>query len=93
MFLGIAGLVKGGSDKHDCKAHSGFIDEANWKVYATGKNCDTSAELETIQGAIAEYLRSVDDEICGVQCLKMTAGGKQFLFRWATGPLIFVMEY
>ncbi|KAL6831562.1 hypothetical protein V8C40DRAFT_236752 [Trichoderma camerunense] len=75
VSLGIAGLVKGDSDKHDCKAHSGSIDGVSWKVYATGRNCDTSAELKTIQGAIAEYLRSVDDHVCGVHCLKLTHGG------------------
>lgn len=72
---GIAGVVKGKSDKHDCSAVDGTVARANYRVYATGRNCDTTAQLGTIAGAIDKYLRDVDSEICGTHCIQLTHGG------------------
>ncbi|TDZ71680.1 hypothetical protein CTRI78_v001892 [Colletotrichum trifolii] len=73
--FGIAGLVKSGSNNHDCTAHEGGIDSVTWRVYATGRNCDTTAQLETIAGAVQNYIRDSDSNLCGVHCIKLTHGG------------------
>jgi len=77
--IAIATSAKGSSND-GCKVHSGAIDDVHWRVYATGKNgkqsdCGTTAQVNTIAGAIDEYLRDVDKDVCGVHCLKMTHGG------------------
>ena len=75
IIFGIAGLMKASSDRKDCSEHSGSIDGVTWKVYATGRNCDTTAQIDTIRGAISNYLQSVNESVCGVHCLKMSHGG------------------
>lgn len=75
IVLGIAGLLKGDSDANDCTEHSASIDGVNWKVYASGNNCDTTAQLNTIQGAVTKYLEAQNNNICGVHCLKLSHGG------------------
>jgi hypothetical protein len=67
--------MKSNSDNNDCTAHTGAIDNVHWKVYATGRNCDTSAQLDTIRGAITVYLEEQNNEICGASCIKVTHGG------------------
>lgn len=75
LGLGIATLLKGNSSNSDCSTHTGSIDNVQYSVYATGRNCDTTAQLNTIQGALNHFISSVDDdEICGVQCLRLTHG-------------------
>lgn len=75
VAFGIAGLVKSDSNAHDCTAHQASIDNVTWRVYATGRNCDTTAQLETIQGAVTKYLEKQDKKVCGVHCLKLSHGG------------------
>lgn len=75
VALGIAALVKTDSNANDCNAHSGSIDGVTWKVYATGRSCDTTAQLNTIQGAVTKYLEKQNKNVCGVHCLKLTHGG------------------
>ena len=71
----IASLVKSDSNAHDCKAHEGSIDGVTWRVYATGRHCDTTAQLNTIQGAVTKYLEKQNRNVCGVHCLKLSHGG------------------
>lgn len=75
IALGIAALLKSDSNAHDCTAHSASIDGVTWKVYATGRNCDTTAQLNTIQGAVTKYLEKQNKKVCGVHCLKLSHGG------------------
>ncbi|KAF2502903.1 hypothetical protein BU16DRAFT_521551 [Lophium mytilinum] len=47
-----------------------------WQVYGEGgDNCDSTAQLETIAGAMNKFLSSQNDSICGVKCIKMDHGG------------------
>lgn len=46
----IASQLKSSSDAHDCSTHDGHIDNVTWSTYATGKNCDTTAQAGTIAG-------------------------------------------
>jgi hypothetical protein len=72
---GIGTAVKSKSDKHDCTAQDGQIDDVTYRVYATGRNCDTTAQLGTISGAIDKYLRDVNKNVCGTHCIQLTHGG------------------
>ena len=41
-----------------------------------GGNCDTTAELETISGAIEHHLKTVENgQLCSTDCLDLTHGG------------------
>jgi hypothetical protein len=71
----MASLVKSDSDGNDCTVHSGSMDSVHWQYYATGRNCDTTAQQSTIAGAIAVYLESQSSEVCGVHCLELTHSG------------------
>lgn len=76
IAIGIAGLLKSDSNSNDCGTHTGSLDGVNYSVYATGNNCDTTAQLGTISGALNNFIATVDENtICGVQCLKLTHGG------------------
>ncbi|KAJ7436850.1 hypothetical protein FB451DRAFT_1193644 [Mycena latifolia] len=52
----IASLISGSSGAHDCSVHTGSIDGIQWRYSATGQNCDTTAELTTIRGAVDAFL-------------------------------------
>jgi hypothetical protein len=75
VALGIAGLLKNNSNAKDCKVHEGSIDNVHWRAYATGANCDTTAQIRTIEGAMQKYIEKQDREVCGVTCLKFSHGG------------------
>lgn len=75
IALGIAAQVKTSSDQHDCKVHTGQLSGVHWRVYAEGKGCDTTAQLSTIATSIADYLREVDDNVCGVHCIRLDHAG------------------
>ncbi|KAJ8128189.1 hypothetical protein O1611_g5447 [Lasiodiplodia mahajangana] len=75
VAFGIASILKSDSDANDCTAHSGQVDDIHWSVFANGSHCDTTAELGTIAGAMANYLRTQNQSLCGVHCIKMTHGG------------------
>ncbi|KAJ7436857.1 hypothetical protein FB451DRAFT_1570906 [Mycena latifolia] len=71
----IASVVFGSSGAKDCSVHTGSIDGLQWRYYATGRNCDTTAQLKTIRGAIDAFLRDSVNGKCQEACLKMTHGG------------------
>ncbi|TQB67561.1 hypothetical protein MPDQ_005256 [Monascus purpureus] len=57
-------------------AATGTIDGWSYEYYATGRNCDTTSQQETIHGALYHYLTTVDnDKVCGTQCLSLDHGG------------------
>ncbi|RAH75714.1 uncharacterized protein BO66DRAFT_387541 [Aspergillus aculeatinus CBS 121060] len=72
----IAGLIWAQSHEKSCATSSGTIDGWSYEYYATGRNCDTTAQQETIHGALYHYLTTVDkDNVCGTQCLSLDHGG------------------
>jgi hypothetical protein len=71
---GIGGALKGKSNNHDCSAQADQIDNVTYRVYATGQNCDTTAQLGNIAGAIDTYLRDVGSDVCGTHCIQLTHG-------------------
>ncbi|KAL4928960.1 uncharacterized protein BDV17DRAFT_291282 [Aspergillus undulatus] len=72
----LATAIKGQSDKGECGTIGGEFDTLKWKYYASGRNCDTTAQRDTIAGAIYHYLKEKNHEtICDTECLKLNLGG------------------
>ncbi|KAF4418917.1 hypothetical protein FACUT_11638 [Fusarium acutatum] len=42
---------------------------------SNGRHCDTTAEQETIAGAIERHIKRHGHKICGTECLNLTHGG------------------
>lgn len=71
----ISNQLKSHSNNNDCSVHYGSADGISWKLSATGRNCDTTAQANTIQGSLDEYIESVGSKVCGVACLRLNHGG------------------
>ncbi|KAJ7463183.1 hypothetical protein FB451DRAFT_1180281 [Mycena latifolia] len=71
----IGSWIKSRSDAHDCTVHTGAIDGVQWRYSATGSNCDSTAQLATIRGAIDAFLKENVNGRCSNICLRMTHGG------------------
>ncbi|KAJ7094094.1 hypothetical protein C8R44DRAFT_749616 [Mycena epipterygia] len=56
-------------------ACTGFHFHLRWRYTATGSNCDTTAQLTTIRGAIDAFLKESVEGQCRNVCLQMTHGG------------------
>ncbi|KAJ5139200.1 uncharacterized protein N7515_004048 [Penicillium bovifimosum] len=76
LVKSIAGGIKELSNQHDCRVMSGLIDGISWSYHSTGAHCDTTAQLDTIAGAIKKYPdKSEHYKVCGTQCLRLDHGG------------------
>ncbi|KAJ5928307.1 hypothetical protein N7466_007263 [Penicillium verhagenii] len=72
----IGSAIKHLSNDNDCGRHSGTSDGIKWIYHATGRNCDTTAELVTIESAIRHGLSAFyNDKLCKTVCWRMTHGG------------------
>ncbi|KAJ7854106.1 hypothetical protein B0H14DRAFT_2210257, partial [Mycena olivaceomarginata] len=71
----IANWVKGRANAHDCTVHSGTIDGVQLRFYAAGGKCGTTAQENTIRGAIDAFLKENVGGACHAMCLRMTHGG------------------
>ncbi|KAF5879133.1 uncharacterized protein Bfra_006338 [Botrytis fragariae] len=72
----IGAAIKSLSDAGSCGKSSGSLDGVSWVYYATGRNCDTTAEVKTIQGAIKQHLITTDgNSLCSTECLDLTHSG------------------
>ncbi|APA16250.1 predicted protein [Sclerotinia sclerotiorum 1980 UF-70] len=69
-------LIKSLSDSGSCATSSGSLNGISFVYYTSGRNCDTTAQEDTIQGAIKQHLENVDQgSLCGTQCLNLSHGG------------------
>jgi len=69
----MATLIKSRSDKHNCGIIRGEIDEISFNYRATGKHCDTTAQSDTIQGALKKALRLPGkDSIYPTMCFRLS---------------------
>ncbi|TEY44878.1 hypothetical protein BOTCAL_0342g00020 [Botryotinia calthae] len=72
----VAASIKSLSNQGSCSTSYGSLDGISWVYYATGRNCDTTAEAATIQGAIKNHLETTDgNKLCGTECLDLTHSG------------------
>ncbi|RAL15174.1 uncharacterized protein BO97DRAFT_421965 [Aspergillus homomorphus CBS 101889] len=76
MTAAIAAAIWSWSHLKDCSHHSGIVDGWQYEYYTTGRNCDTTAQQKTIQGAIYQYLNKIEgNTVCGTECLTLNHGG------------------
>ncbi|KAK4504973.1 hypothetical protein PRZ48_002936 [Zasmidium cellare] len=60
-----------------CSEETGAYKELKYKFQAYGGDCSTTAQKDTIKGAIENHLKTVDGgKVCGTECLKLDHGGK-----------------
>lgn len=76
MGLGIGNLVDKMSKQRTCSPQE--FDNINYQYAVRAKgNCHTTAQRDTIQGAILHYLNeNFNESTCGVQCMKLTHGAQ-----------------
>lgn len=71
-----ASSFKGSSNSNDCGIEEYTLNNFDYAIAATGRNCDTTAQRATIEGAIEKYLRQNNpSSFCNVQCYHLTHGG------------------
>lgn len=59
MCQTLAGGIKALSDQHSCNTMSGTIEGVRYTYHSTGRHCDTTAQRDTIAGAIKKFLSNV----------------------------------
>jgi hypothetical protein len=59
MCQNLAGGIKALSDQHSCNTMSGTIEGVRYPYHSTGQHCDTTAQRDTIAGAIKKFLSNV----------------------------------
>lgn len=75
LATGIANLVFANSDDRSRTAKEFHDPDYQYAAMAEG-NCHTTAQRNTIQGAIDHYIdKEIPKSACGVQCMNLTHGG------------------
>lgn len=72
----LANVIRSAAANQSCGKFTGTYLNVKYRYQANGKNCDTTAEQDTIAGAIDHHLKTVDNnELCATECLDLTHGG------------------
>lgn len=73
----VATMIKNQSDKNSCGVISGTVDSISYQysVKSTGPNCDTTAELKTIQDAVQRGIDFMNTHNINQACFDLTHGG------------------
>ncbi|KAE8152877.1 hypothetical protein BDV25DRAFT_127634 [Aspergillus avenaceus] len=72
----LATTIKELSSEGNCNSMTGSFEGLKWTYHSSGRNCDTTAQHDTIAGAIKKYLTEVEhSKVCGTQCLRLDHGG------------------
>ncbi|KAH7392125.1 hypothetical protein DE146DRAFT_757869 [Phaeosphaeria sp. MPI-PUGE-AT-0046c] len=73
----ISTVIKAQSDANTCGIISGSIDGVGYQYHAatTGKNCDTTSELKTIDAAVTKALNFMQTNGINQACFNMQHGG------------------
>ncbi|KAK2674377.1 hypothetical protein RAB80_009361 [Fusarium oxysporum f. sp. vasinfectum] len=77
-ILQISAAIKHASNVKTCSTfigHAGPNSNLFYRYRSTGRHCDTTAEQETIAGAIEHHIKNHGHKLCGTQCLELTHGG------------------
>ena len=75
MAKSLASTIKELSDQGSCNTMRGTYESLSWVYYSSGRNCDTTAQHDTIAGAIKKYLADTNgNKLCGTECLRMDHG-------------------
>ncbi|KAL3473258.1 hypothetical protein BJX99DRAFT_261566 [Aspergillus californicus] len=74
--LDVANMIQKQSVIHNCNTVEMLYEEIKVKYSATGRNCDTTAELKTIHNAVYNYVnKQMWGSVCGNVCLRLDHGG------------------
>ena len=73
--MAIANGIKAHSNAKDCSYHEGTVDNAQYQLHATGSNCDTTAQQDTIEGGLKTYFDAHGGAVCDVHCVQQHHGG------------------
>ncbi|KAI1071037.1 hypothetical protein LB507_011493 [Fusarium sp. FIESC RH6] len=71
-------VVKHASNVQTCSTFTGYAGpdrEIFYRYRSTGRHCDTTAEQETIAGAIEHHIKKHGSKLCGTECLDLSHGG------------------
>ncbi|GKU08152.1 hypothetical protein FLAG1_09971 [Fusarium langsethiae] len=71
-------VVKHASNVKTCSTFTGYAGpnrEIFYRYRSTGRYCDTTAEQETIAGAIEHHIKKHGSKVCGTECLDLSHGG------------------
>jgi hypothetical protein len=72
----MASIIFQRSRRNNCAITQGTLDEISFRYSSTGNNCDTTAQQDTIQGALKKALALPGkDSIWPTMCLRLTHGG------------------
>ncbi|KAM0337610.1 hypothetical protein ACHAPU_011534 [Fusarium lateritium] len=76
--LQISSAIKHASNMKTCTSFTGRAGpdgELFYRYSSAGRNCDTTAEQETIAGALEHHFKKDNSKMCGTVCLDLTHGG------------------
>lgn len=71
----VSQIIKTQSDNHSCATISGSVDGLNYQYSASGRNCDTTAELKTINDAVQKATKYMAHHSDNVACFKLHHDG------------------
>ncbi|KAF5724847.1 hypothetical protein FMUND_403 [Fusarium mundagurra] len=81
-IIQISSAIKHASNVQTCTTFTGRAGPGGNLFYryhetcqSNGRHCDTTAEQETIAGAIERHIKRHGHKICGTECLNLTHGG------------------
>ncbi|KAF5685607.1 hypothetical protein FCIRC_3393 [Fusarium circinatum] len=77
-ILQISSAIKHASNVQTCTTFTGRAGPGGnlfYRYHSNGRHCDTTAEQETIAGAIKRHIKRHGHKICGTECLNLTHGG------------------
>ncbi|KAH6887094.1 hypothetical protein B0T10DRAFT_490696 [Thelonectria olida] len=78
VVLEISAAIKSNSDQKKCSTITGYAGpkgDVKYKYRSEGRNCDTTAQQDTIAGAIEHHLKNRGTKLCRTECLQLTHGG------------------
>ena len=72
----IAACMKRRAGWNDCNLHCGQIGSVHYKYWNAGGDCDTTAQVKTIAGAIDAVFKNESGKwLCNTYCITMRHGG------------------
>ncbi|WZH42128.1 uncharacterized protein QYS62_003096 [Fusarium acuminatum] len=73
--LQISSSIKHASNMKTCTTFTGRAGPNGELFYRYRRHCDTTAQQETIAGALEHHFKKHGTKMCGTQCLDLTHGG------------------
>lgn len=71
----VSQIIETQSDNHSCDLISGYVDGLHYQYSASGRNCDTTAELKTVNDAVQAATKLMAQRGVNDACFQLTHGG------------------